>query len=114
MKPHTISFSLAVTIAITSCNKNETQQETSTDKVEQAQPTAPKHDELANKTMDLMGEFANTFTTITDLDTANAAAKKIDDIGDQFTAIAEELNKIDPHTLELRKEIKKKIEAKEA
>jgi serine/threonine protein kinase len=77
-----------------------------------AQPAQSKHEVIANRIMDSMQEFAKAASSATDLDSANEAAKKINEIGDRFTGLAEELKKMDPPSEEVKKAIDAKMESR--
>jgi hypothetical protein len=112
MKPHRLTIVVALALAITSCRKSETPATGGAEEAAAAPAAVSKHEEIANKLMDSMQEFAKAATSATDLESANEAAKKINEIGDRFTGLAEELKKMDPPSEEVKKAIDAKMEAR--
>lgn len=112
MKTRYLTIAAALALAITSCRKSETPATGGGETPPAAQPAISKHEEIANKVMDAMQEFAKAASSATDLNSANEAAKKIGEIGDRFTSLAEELKKMDPPSEELKKSIDAKMEAR--
>lgn len=114
MKIHAITIALAIAFSSTSCDKDKKGEEVGNQTSVTAAPSISKHEELANKVMDSMKEFATTISSVSDLESANKAATKISEIGDRFSSIANELESLDPPTQDLKEAINAKMEARDA
>ena len=80
------------------------------------EPTAgaPAHESLANEIMDSMGEFADSVSSITDVETAKSASTEIATIAERFATIAAKLDKLEPAPHEVKVAINAKMEARDS
>jgi len=113
MKLHTLSIALAFAFSVASCDKGDARNGDSGN-TENTKPAVSKHEELANYIMDSMKDVATTASAVSDLDSAKAAAMKIDNVGDQFVRIAEELKGLDPPDAKVKEAINKKMDERDA
>lgn len=112
MKPQFLPILIALAFSIAACKKSESPAAAGEETIQPAQAAISKHEEIANKIMDAMQDFAKAASSATDQATATAAAAKITEIGDRFASLAEELKKMDPPSEELKKAIDARMNAR--
>ena len=113
MKLNTLPFLLAFAVVGAACNKKSETVETKQPDAEVVEPSVSKHEAIANRLMDSMEELASSAMNVSDKDSAQVAAEKINELGDRFTAMAAELKTMDPPSNDLKKEINDKMEARQ-
>ena len=113
MKRLTTITALAISLTLSSCEQKDTPNDNENPS-NASQNDGVKQEEIANKIMDSLQEFAKAVTAVSDTETAQSTATKITEIGDQFAAMADELKPLEIAPLELRKSIDQKMTAREA
>ena len=108
-----LSALIASGLALTSCSKEDSSAETSTEPGNAASGTS-KHEQYATEISDALEEVVKTVTTAKDKESTQKAVERIDEIGDRFADIAAKLEKMDPPSEETKKEITEKMEARDA
>lgn len=106
-------MALLAAIAIPSCSESKSGGDDAASGGDSKGPALSKHEELADKTAGLMDDFVAAMTSVSDEETAKAAAEKLDKIGDDMVAVVEELKGLDEPAEELKKKLAEKMEAKE-
>ena len=114
MKLISISTAIAITLSITSCDTNKNSERTDSEFSKESQSSTLRQKEIANKVIDSMKEFTTLITKISDTKSASEAANRINQIGDEFSTYAEELNQLTPIGIESRQAIALKMKAREA
>ncbi len=113
MKQLSIITNLALFIFLSACDKNDTA-DSDGNSSGSSQTDGARQEEIANKIMDSMGEFAKAISAVSDTKTARSTATKINGIGDQFSSMAKELETLEVATQEMRESIHQKMAAREA
>ena len=113
MKQLSIITHLAIFIFLSACDKNDTA-DSNGNSSGSSQTDGARQEEIANKTMDSMREFAKAISTVSDTKTARSTATKINEIGDQFSSMAKELETLEVAAQEIRESIHQKMAAREA
>ena len=113
MKRLSIIINLAVSLFLSACDKNDTA-DGNENSSGLPQNDGARQEEIANKIMDSMGEFAKAVSAVSDTKTARSTATKINEIGDQFSSMAKELEPLEVATQEMRESIHQKMAAQEA
>ena len=113
MKRLSIITTLAISLFLSACDKNHTA-DSNGNSSESSQNDGARQEEIANKIMDSMGEFAKAVSAVSDTKTARSTANKINKIGDRFSNMAKELEPLGVATQEMRESIHQKMAAREA
>jgi phage-related protein len=113
MKQLSIITNLALFIFLSACDKNDTA-DSDGNSSGSSHADGARQEEIANKIMDSMGEFAKAISAVSDTKTARSTATKINGIGDQFSSMAKELEPLEVATEEMRESIHQKMAAREA
>ena len=113
MKQLSIITHLAIFIFLSACDKNDTA-DSNGNSSGSSQTDGARQEEIANKIMDSMREFAKAISTVSDTKTARSTATKINEIGDQFSSMAKELETLEVAAQEIRESIHQKMAAREA
>ena len=113
MKRLSIITNLALSLFLSACDKNDNA-DSNGNSSGSSQNDGARQEEIANKIMDSMGEFAKAVSAISDTKTAKSAATTINEIGDQFLNMAKELEALEVATQEMRESIHQKMAAREA
>jgi len=113
MKRLSIITNLALSLFLSACDKNDNA-DSNGNSSGSSQNDGARQEEIANKIMDSMGEFAKAVSAVSDTKTAKSAATTINEIGDQFLNMAKELEALEVATQEMRESIHQKMAAREA
>ena len=109
MKQLSIITNLALFIFLSACDKNDTA-DSDGNSSGSSHADGARQEEIANKIMDSMGEFAKAISAVSDTKTARSTATKINGIGDQFSSMAKELEPLEVATEEMRESIHQKMD----
>ena len=113
MKRLSIITHLAIALFLSACDKNDTA-DSNGNSSGSSQADGARQEEIANQIMDSMGEFAQAISVISDTKTARSTATKINEIGDQFSSMAKELEPLEVASQKMRESIHQKMAVREA
>ena len=113
MKRLSIITNLAIAVFLSACDKSDTANRDGNSSGS-SQTGGARQEEIANKIMDSMREFAKAISAVSDTKTARSTATKINEIGEQFSSMAKELETLEVATQEMRESIHQKMAAREA
>ncbi|MBK1790230.1 hypothetical protein [Persicirhabdus sediminis] len=131
MKLKKCIFPLVAVMAVSSCDKGGSDDASQVDapaeakteaaaevadtsEVAPAAASVSRHEEIADQVLNAMTDFADEMLKVKDMETAQAAKVELDKIGDRFTALSAELEKMELPDAELKTKISKKMEARES
>lgn len=113
MRRLSIITNFAIFLFLSACDSNDTANSNGNSSGS-SQNDGARQEEIANKILDSMGEFAKAVSAVSDTKTARSTATKINEIGDRFSNIATELKLLEVATKETRESIHQKMTAREA